>query len=168
MIRSHGLNNLILRRIDAKAQPRENALLQLVTYQLILHKRIPARLQVRLQQEVLVIRRARLLIVLVRRQPLHGVDEILVKVHLPDMRCPDVDDGVVGQRGSGQVRQDVDVNRAARVVARKDGLKVHGAVAVCPLDAAEPRRAPGVLPSIISVFKAFLDYAAIDADGIGF
>lgn len=73
---------------------------------------------------------------------LHTVDEVLVKVHLSDVRGCRVDEGVVGLRLGVDVCHDVDVCCAAGVVAGEDGFELDYAVSVGLLYAAEERGFP--------------------------
>lgn len=161
------VHDLVLGPVDAQVQPREQAVLELIADELILQVGVAAGLEIALQVLVLGVGRDGLLVGVVRGQLLDAVDEVLFKVHLADVRGALVDDGVVGQRGGVRVRQDVDVQGAALVVAGEDGLKVHRAVRVRLLDAAQPGQTPGLLPGVVPVLEALLDDATVDASGIG-
>lgn len=93
-------------------------------------------MDVLLQDKVFIVGCKGLLVGRVRRILLHAVDEILVKVHLPDVRCRRVDEGIVGLRLGVDVCHDVDVCCPAGVVTREERFELGYAVGVGLLYAA--------------------------------
>lgn len=151
--------------IDAETQPSQDAIRHCIPKKRILHERVTTSANILLQDKVLVVGRDGLVVARVRRLPLDARDEVLVKVHLPDVTRRHVDDGVVGQRLGVQVRQHVDVRRAAKVVAREDCLELHHAVVVGLLQATEEGRLP--VGGVGRARTVVVGYdAAVDAGGV--
>lgn len=124
-------------RIDTNGDPAEQALGNIVAEQHIVQHGVTVR---RLLDEdgVAGVRGQRLGVGGVRRHSLDLGDQALVEEKLPDVRDGAALERAVGRvHGGVDVGQDVDVVRAAGVVARDERGELQHAVVVADLDAAE-------------------------------
>lgn len=126
--------------VDAKGQPGEEAVADVVTEQGVLHHGVDAISLSLLAEDAVVGVGGELLGVgVVGGGQLDLGDEVLVEEGLADVAGVVVAaEGAVGVEGGVGVDHDVDVGGTAGVVAGEDGLELGDAVRVGLLDAAEP------------------------------
>ena len=122
--------------VDAKCQPRQKTVLDRVAQQDVRHEGV-AGLGLLGQDAVLGVGGERLRVGGVDGGGLDFGDQVLVEEHLADVRGGRVDERVVREGRRVQVHHDVDVRRAARVVAREQCVELRNAVGVGGLHAAE-------------------------------
>lgn len=124
------------RLIDPKRDPHEQAIRHRLSKQHILQDRIGVVDQLALHDTVLGVGSDSNGIFGVRAQRLDFGNERLIEKELRDVRDAAAGVCAIGQDGAVEVRFDVYMCRAARVVAGENGGKLHGAVGVGGLQAA--------------------------------
>ena len=158
--RSGGADGLARGGIDAEAQPAEQAVFDRVAEEDVLHEGV-ARGGLLGEDGVLRVGGQGLGVGRVGGSGLDAGDEVLVEEGLPDVAdVGGVDEGAVGEGGGVGVHHDVDVRRAARVVAREEGVELRRAVGVGLLHAAEEG---GVDVGRVAVAVAVGHHARVDA-----
>ena len=133
----------------------------------MLHDGVAALAEVTLEELVLIVCGQGLLVARVGLLFLYLGNQILVKVHLADMRSGGVNDGTIGVRCGIGVQQDVDVVCAANVMTRKQGRELDCTICVSLLKAAQERAVPiGLVRWSRSILVR--DYTSVHAGRVAF
>lgn len=148
------------RRVNADRDPREDTVRDIITEENVRRHGVAGR-GLLAEDTVLGVCGKRLGVGRVRRRRLHLGDQVLVEEQLADVRDGAAGEGLVGVGRRVDVRQDVDVRRATRVVAREQRHELQHAVVVGDLDSAQGRVVQ--VGRVVGVAVVLSDDAAVDA-----